>query len=148
MLFCFDVFSKSAEVLIPRFPFHNLTRSCSLFISVSVCITPSPRPRFRLQYSLDVADRLADEHVLIGVYVSMLQSNPARLVQVWRLWGTQERDLAQPHSLIVSSWPQAGAALHEHKPEVNVYEYGVCPPKAGGLWHLLLLSLLRSAGYC
>ncbi|XP_049677371.1 dystrobrevin alpha isoform X3 [Accipiter gentilis] len=33
-----------------------------------------------LQYSLDVADRLADEHVLIGLYVNMLQSNPARSV--------------------------------------------------------------------
>ncbi|KAM6318472.1 dystrobrevin alpha isoform 8-T8 [Aegotheles albertisi] len=33
-----------------------------------------------LQYSLDVADRLADEHVLIGLYVNMLQSNPARLL--------------------------------------------------------------------
>ncbi|XP_065255457.1 dystrobrevin alpha isoform X4 [Emys orbicularis] len=31
-----------------------------------------------LQYSLDVADRLADEHVLIGLYVNMLQSNPSR----------------------------------------------------------------------
>ncbi|XP_053321974.1 dystrobrevin alpha [Spea bombifrons] len=30
-----------------------------------------------LQYSLDVADRLADEHVLIGVYASMLQNNPS-----------------------------------------------------------------------
>ncbi|XP_066186720.1 dystrobrevin alpha isoform X7 [Sylvia atricapilla] len=33
-----------------------------------------------LQYSLDVADRLADEHVLIRVYVNMLQSNPARVL--------------------------------------------------------------------
>ncbi|XP_074919092.1 dystrobrevin alpha isoform X5 [Chelonoidis abingdonii] len=33
-----------------------------------------------LQYSLDVADRLADEHVLIGLYVNMLQSNPSRLL--------------------------------------------------------------------
>ncbi|XP_023776932.1 dystrobrevin alpha isoform X8 [Cyanistes caeruleus] len=33
-----------------------------------------------LQYSLDVADRLADEHVLIGVYVNMLQSNPTRVL--------------------------------------------------------------------
>ncbi|XP_063250735.1 dystrobrevin alpha isoform X3 [Prinia subflava] len=32
------------------------------------------------QYSLDVADRLADEHVLIGVYVNMLQSSPARVL--------------------------------------------------------------------
>ncbi|XP_071593559.1 dystrobrevin alpha isoform X4 [Heliangelus exortis] len=33
-----------------------------------------------LQYSLDVADRLADEHVLIGLYVNMLQSNPTRVL--------------------------------------------------------------------
>ncbi|XP_032298603.1 dystrobrevin alpha isoform X19 [Coturnix japonica] len=33
-----------------------------------------------LQYSLDVADRLADEHVLIGLYVNMLQSVPARVL--------------------------------------------------------------------
>ncbi|XP_077208598.1 dystrobrevin alpha isoform X14 [Paroedura picta] len=33
-----------------------------------------------LQYSLDVADRLADEHVLIGLYVNMLQNNPSRLM--------------------------------------------------------------------
>ncbi|XP_078790190.1 dystrobrevin alpha isoform X23 [Oryzias latipes] len=29
-----------------------------------------------LKYNLDVADRLADEHVLIGLYVTLLQSNP------------------------------------------------------------------------
>ncbi|KAM4688043.1 dystrobrevin alpha isoform 2-T2 [Discoglossus pictus] len=33
-----------------------------------------------LHYSLDVADRLADEHVLIGVYASMLQNNPSRML--------------------------------------------------------------------
>ncbi|XP_069477101.1 dystrobrevin alpha isoform X3 [Ambystoma mexicanum] len=34
-----------------------------------------------LQYSLDVADRLADEHVLIGVYSNMLQSSPSRMLE-------------------------------------------------------------------
>ena len=34
----------------------------------------------RLNYSLDVADRLADEHVLIGLYVNLLQNNPKWLV--------------------------------------------------------------------
>lgn len=113
LLFHFDFFSKNAEVFIPRFPFHNLTCSCSLCLCVCVCLAHT-LPRSRLQYSLDVADRLADEHVLIGVYVNMLQSSPARLVQVWHLWGTQQRDLAQPNALTVSSWPRAGAALHEH----------------------------------
>ncbi|XP_059580099.1 dystrobrevin alpha isoform X3 [Alligator mississippiensis] len=40
----------------------------------------SPFANRRLQYSLDVADRLADEHVLIGLYVNMLQSNPSRML--------------------------------------------------------------------
>lgn len=74
-----------------------------MFVSVSVWLTPCPCSR--LQYSLDVADRLADEHVLIGVYVNMLQSSPARLVQVWHLWGTQQRDLAQPSALPVPFLP-------------------------------------------
>ncbi|XP_044279977.1 dystrobrevin alpha isoform X10 [Varanus komodoensis] len=39
----------------------------------------SPFTNRRLQYSLDVADRLADEHVLIGLYVNMLQNNPSRI---------------------------------------------------------------------
>lgn len=30
----------------------------------------------RLNYNLDVADRLADEHALIGLYVNLLQNNP------------------------------------------------------------------------
>ncbi|KAB1258513.1 Dystrobrevin alpha, partial [Camelus dromedarius] len=34
-----------------------------------------------IQYSLSVADRLADEHVLIGLYVSMLRNSPSWLVQ-------------------------------------------------------------------
>ncbi|KAI1243366.1 hypothetical protein IHE44_0000963 [Lamprotornis superbus] len=49
-----------------RFPSHNV-------IAPALSVYP-------LQYSLDVADRLADEHVLIGVYVNMLQSNPARVL--------------------------------------------------------------------
>uniref|UniRef100_A0A8C7U8P7 Dystrobrevin n=1 Tax=Oncorhynchus mykiss TaxID=8022 RepID=A0A8C7U8P7_ONCMY len=36
----------------------------------------------RLNYSLDVADRLADEHVLIGLYVNLLQHNPTS----WLVW--------------------------------------------------------------
>ncbi|XP_033848646.1 dystrobrevin alpha isoform X7 [Acipenser ruthenus] len=34
-----------------------------------------------LTYSLDVADRLADEHVLIGLYVNLLHSNPTRVLE-------------------------------------------------------------------
>ncbi|MFT7800225.1 dystrobrevin alpha isoform X3 [Arapaima gigas] len=34
-----------------------------------------------LNYSLDVADRLADEHVLIGLYADLLHSNPTRTLE-------------------------------------------------------------------
>ncbi|XP_035284558.1 dystrobrevin alpha isoform X5 [Anguilla anguilla] len=34
-----------------------------------------------LNYSLDVADRLADEHVLIGLYVNLLHSNPTCMLE-------------------------------------------------------------------
>ncbi|XP_046703767.1 dystrobrevin alpha isoform X2 [Silurus meridionalis] len=34
-----------------------------------------------VQYSLDIADRLADEHVLIGLYVSLLQKNRTGLLE-------------------------------------------------------------------
>uniref|UniRef100_A0A5F9D0F8 Dystrobrevin alpha n=1 Tax=Oryctolagus cuniculus TaxID=9986 RepID=A0A5F9D0F8_RABIT len=34
-----------------------------------------------IQYSLNVADRLADEHVLIGLYVNMLRNNPSQPTQ-------------------------------------------------------------------
>ncbi|XP_044148924.1 dystrobrevin alpha isoform X5 [Bufo gargarizans] len=40
----------------------------------------SPFTNKMLQYSLDVADRLADEHVLIGVYTNMLQNNLSRML--------------------------------------------------------------------
>ncbi|CAH2285099.1 dystrobrevin alpha isoform X3 [Pelobates cultripes] len=40
----------------------------------------SPFTNKMLQYSLDVADRLADEHALIGVYASMIQNNPSRML--------------------------------------------------------------------
>ncbi|XP_003784793.1 dystrobrevin alpha isoform X2 [Otolemur garnettii] len=34
-----------------------------------------------IQYSLNVADRLADEHVLIGLYVNMLRNQPACMLE-------------------------------------------------------------------
>ncbi|XP_018606418.1 dystrobrevin alpha isoform X4 [Scleropages formosus] len=34
-----------------------------------------------LNYSLEVADRLADEHVLIGLYANLLQSNPTCMLE-------------------------------------------------------------------
>ncbi|KAK2822497.1 hypothetical protein Q5P01_022562 [Channa striata] len=47
-----------------------------------------------LNYNLDVADRLADEHVLIGLYVNLLQNNPKKCL----LESSNHQD--EEHSLI------------------------------------------------
>lgn len=44
--------------------------------SHSMPTSGNPYSTKKLNYNLDVADRLADEHVLIGLYVKLLQNNP------------------------------------------------------------------------
>ncbi|XP_037837785.1 dystrobrevin alpha isoform X7 [Kryptolebias marmoratus] len=52
----------------------NITNDYSF--SRSMPTSGNPYSTKKLKYNLDVADRLADEHVLIGVYVTLLQNNP------------------------------------------------------------------------
>ncbi|XP_022614016.1 dystrobrevin alpha isoform X3 [Seriola dumerili] len=52
----------------------NITNDYSL--SHSMPTSGNPYSTKKLNYNLDVADRLADEHVLIGLYVNLLQNNP------------------------------------------------------------------------
>ncbi|XP_040910943.1 dystrobrevin alpha isoform X9 [Toxotes jaculatrix] len=52
----------------------NITNDYSL--SHSMPTSGNPYSTKKLNYNLDVADRLADEHVLIGLYVKLLQNNP------------------------------------------------------------------------
>uniref|UniRef100_I3JT18 Dystrobrevin n=1 Tax=Oreochromis niloticus TaxID=8128 RepID=I3JT18_ORENI len=52
----------------------NITNDYSF--SHSMPTSGNPYSTKKLNYNLDVADRLADEHVLIGLYVNLLQNNP------------------------------------------------------------------------
>ncbi|XP_038159779.1 dystrobrevin alpha isoform X4 [Cyprinodon tularosa] len=61
-----------AHVVPPR-PV-NITNDYSL--SHSMPTSGNPYSTKKLNYNLDVADRLADEHVLIGLYVNLLQNSP------------------------------------------------------------------------
>uniref|UniRef100_A0A7N8XFB2 Dystrobrevin, alpha n=1 Tax=Mastacembelus armatus TaxID=205130 RepID=A0A7N8XFB2_9TELE len=58
---------STKNFLIP----HPCVVTCVTLFYVSETLRCS-----RLNYNLDVADRLADEHVLIGLYVNLLQNNP------------------------------------------------------------------------
>ncbi|XP_042353217.1 dystrobrevin alpha isoform X6 [Plectropomus leopardus] len=52
----------------------NITNDYSL--SHSMPTSGNPYSTKKLNYNLDVADRLADEHALIALYVNLLQNNP------------------------------------------------------------------------
>ncbi|KAM4550938.1 dystrobrevin alpha isoform 4-T4 [Odontesthes bonariensis] len=64
-----------------------------------------------LKYNLDVADRLADEHVLIGLYVNLLQNNPRTCL----LESSNHQD--EEHSLIAryAARLAADAAQAQHQ---------------------------------
>ncbi|XP_043832644.1 dystrobrevin alpha isoform X9 [Dromiciops gliroides] len=66
--------------IVDTWPPRPVTSMNDTLFSHSVPSSGSPFITRRLRYSLDVADRLADEHVLIGLYVNMLQSNPSRML--------------------------------------------------------------------
>lgn len=46
------------------------------YFSHSMPTSGNPYSTKKVNYNLEVADRLADEHVLIGLYVTLLQNNP------------------------------------------------------------------------
>ncbi|KAM6918736.1 dystrobrevin alpha isoform 4-T5 [Xenentodon cancila] len=70
----------------------NIANDYSL--SHSMPSSGNPYSTKKLKYNLDVADRLADEHVLIGLYVNLLQNNPKTCL----LEGSNNQD--EEHSLI------------------------------------------------
>ncbi|XP_010781687.1 dystrobrevin alpha isoform X7 [Notothenia coriiceps] len=59
--------------IVPPRPL-NITSDYSF--SNSMPTSGNPYSTKKLSYNLDVADRLADEHALIGLYVKLLQKNP------------------------------------------------------------------------
>uniref|UniRef100_A0A4W5KE31 Dystrobrevin n=1 Tax=Hucho hucho TaxID=62062 RepID=A0A4W5KE31_9TELE len=61
-----------AHIVPPR-PMNSTN---DFMLSHSMPTSGNPYSTKKLNYSLDVADRLADEHVLIGLYVNLLQHNP------------------------------------------------------------------------
>lgn len=88
ILLVFFIQQHLSSLHLLGFPNAFFPQVHSYLLCFSLSATPNTTlsfllPRFRIQYSLSVADRLADEHVLIGLYVNMLRNNPSWLVQVW-----------------------------------------------------------------
>lgn len=68
LLFSLSFLSTPPSLLIPCASVVTCVMLCFMSCETLHCS--------RLNYNLDVADRLADEHVLIGLYVNLLQNNP------------------------------------------------------------------------
>ncbi|XP_055739508.1 dystrobrevin alpha isoform X8 [Salvelinus fontinalis] len=79
-----------AHIVPPR-PMNSTN---DFMLSHSMPTSGNPYSTKKLNYSLDVADRLADEHVLIGLYVNLLQHNPTSCL----LESSNHQD--EEHSLI------------------------------------------------
>ncbi|XP_010636377.1 dystrobrevin alpha isoform X5 [Fukomys damarensis] len=67
--------------IVDTWPPRPVTSMNDTLFSHSVPSSGSPFITRRIQYSLNVADRLADEHVLIGLYVNMLRNTPSCMLE-------------------------------------------------------------------
>nr|XP_035951034.1 dystrobrevin alpha isoform X9 [Halichoerus grypus] len=67
--------------IVDTWPPRPVTSMNDTLFSHSVPSSGSPFITRRIQYSLNVADRLADEHVLIGLYVNRLRNNPSCMLE-------------------------------------------------------------------
>ncbi|XP_034559852.1 dystrobrevin alpha isoform X2 [Notolabrus celidotus] len=87
----------------------NFTNDYAL--SHSMPTSGNPYSTKKLNYNLDVADRLADEHALIGFYVNLLQNNPKTCL----LESSNHQD--EEHSLIAryAARLAADAAAQQHR---------------------------------
>ncbi|KAM4727915.1 dystrobrevin alpha isoform 1-T1 [Anableps anableps] len=101
-----------AHVVPPR-PV-NITNDYSL--SHSMPTSGNPYSTKKLKYNLDVADRLADEHVLIGLYVNLLQNSPKSCL----LESSNHQD--EEHSLIAryAARLAADAAVQQHRVPIDL----------------------------
>ncbi|XP_010883976.1 dystrobrevin alpha isoform X3 [Esox lucius] len=67
-------------------------------------------------YSLDVADRLADEHVLIGLYVNLLQNNPTSCLLESGSHQDEEHSLIARYAARLASDAAAAQAQQQRVP--------------------------------
>ncbi|XP_041752270.1 dystrobrevin alpha isoform X5 [Coregonus clupeaformis] len=79
--------------IVDTWPPRPMNSTNDFMLSHSMPTSGNPYSK-KLNYSLDVADRLADEHVLIGLYVNLLQHNPTSCL----LESSNHQD--EEHSLI------------------------------------------------
>ncbi|XP_032458930.1 dystrobrevin alpha isoform X7 [Phocoena sinus] len=72
-----------------------------------------------IQYSLNVADRLADEHVLIGLYVNMLQNNPSCMLESSTRLDEEHRLIARYAARLAAESTSSQPAQQRSAPDIS-----------------------------
>ncbi|KAL6087880.1 hypothetical protein STEG23_014383, partial [Scotinomys teguina] len=72
-----------------------------------------------IQYSLNVADRLADEHVLIGLYVNMLRSSPSCMLESSNRLDEEHRLIARYAARLAAESSSSQPAQQRSAPDIS-----------------------------
>ncbi|KAM9054744.1 dystrobrevin alpha isoform 7-T12 [Megaptera novaeangliae] len=72
-----------------------------------------------IQYSLNVADRLADEHVLIGLYVNMLRNNPSCMLESSTRLDEEHRLIARYAARLAAESASSQPAQQRSAPDIS-----------------------------
>ncbi|XP_023596937.1 dystrobrevin alpha isoform X1 [Trichechus manatus latirostris] len=72
-----------------------------------------------IQYSLNVADRLADEHVLIGLYVNMLRNNPSCMLDSSTRLDEEHRLIARYAARLAAESSSSQPSQQRNAPDIS-----------------------------
>ncbi|XP_037010386.2 dystrobrevin alpha isoform X8 [Artibeus jamaicensis] len=72
-----------------------------------------------IQYSLSVADRLADEHVLIGLYVNMLRNSPSCMLESSNRLDEEHRLIARYAARLAAESTSSQPAQQRSAPDIS-----------------------------
>lgn len=72
-----------------------------------------------IQYSLSVANRLADEHVLIGLYVNMLRNNPSCMLESSNRLDEEHRLIARYAARLAAESTSSQPAQQRSAPDIS-----------------------------
>nr|XP_044990713.1 dystrobrevin alpha isoform X4 [Jaculus jaculus] len=105
--------------IVDTWPPRPVTSMNDTLFSHSVPSTGSPFITRRIQYSLNVADRLADEHVLIGLYTSMLRNNPSCMLEGSNRLDEEHRLIARYAARLAAESSSSQPAQQRSAPDIS-----------------------------
>ncbi|XP_045152119.1 dystrobrevin alpha isoform X3 [Echinops telfairi] len=104
-----------AHIVPPR----PVTSMNDTLFSHSVPSSGSPFITRRVQYSLNVADRLADEHVLLGLYVNMLRNNPSCMLDGSNRLDEEHRLIARYAARLAAESSSSQPSQQRNAPDIS-----------------------------